>query len=241
MANFYDLNRAHALVSMLEANDIECYIRNEHTGTMYWLYINAIGGYQVMVSPDCLSEAIDILDLYNTNAPYQKCPKCSSSKIRYIRFGVINAIGIFIGGFCLPAKKHKMRCDECNIVFERSELVEEYDEQLEELEKLAQESKMDDVKPKELPIYFAFLKGYIIVLLLLILTAPLRYSETHLQPEVTQNDEANIEYYLRGSLPYLYGPIIGGIIGVLLRRVDESRRKRLEQAGRNNAINSSDI
>ena len=232
LAHFYDLNRAHALVSMLEANNIACDIRNEHTGTMYWLYTNAIGGYQVMVNPDCLSEAIDILGLYNTNAPYQKCPKCNSSKIRYIRFGVINAIGIFIGGFCLPARKYKMQCDECKIVFERSELVEEYDEQLNELEKLAQESKMQDVKPKELPIYFAFLKGYIIVLLLLILTAPLRYSETHLRSVITEDHEANIEYYLQGSLPYLYGPIIGGIIGVLLRRVDESRKKRLDQSGR---------
>ena len=225
LANFYDINQAQALASMLDANGIECDIRNEHTGTMYWLYTNAIGGYHIMVSSDCLSEANDILSLYNTDASYQKCPSCSSSKIRYIKIGALNALAIFLGGFCFPARKHKMKCDNCNTVFNRDELVEESDEALDELEKLALESKTEDTKPGKLPIYFAFLKGYIITVVLMALTAPLR-------PYFVEND--SIEYYLHGAYPYLYAPLIGGAIGVLLRCIDEYRKKRLEESGGDN-------
>ena len=212
LATFTDINKAQALASILRANGVECDIRNEHTATINWLYTNAIGGLQVVVGPDQIAEGEDLLELFHTNASYQKCPDCSSHEVRYVKFGIFNAISIYLG-FCLPSKNYKMKCDECGAVFGRCQLVEEDSENLKELENLAVESKNLDAEPQELPIYFSLLKGYIVTFVLMFITSPLGYL-------FFQNYKVDMEFLL-------FGPLLGGGIGMLLKYADEQRNKCL--------------
>ena len=61
IANFSHPTEADPVVAWLESEGIECFVTNEHTVTMNWLYSNAIGGVGVQVKAADVERANEIL------------------------------------------------------------------------------------------------------------------------------------------------------------------------------------
>ena len=61
VANFSHPTEADPVVAWLESEGIECFVTNEHTITMNWLYSNAIGGVGVQVKAADVERANEIL------------------------------------------------------------------------------------------------------------------------------------------------------------------------------------
>ena len=100
IANFSHPTEADPVVAWLESEGIECFLTNEHTITMNWLYSNAIGGVGVQVKTGDVERANEILravlnfnvsegestptDLElnqgSDNNIEIRCPQCSSEK-----------------------------------------------------------------------------------------------------------------------------------------------------------------
>jgi hypothetical protein len=59
--SFTDILHANIVRGRLEAEGIPAIIANEHTITADWTYSLALGGVRIMVPPQCLREARDII------------------------------------------------------------------------------------------------------------------------------------------------------------------------------------
>jgi DNA-directed RNA polymerase subunit M/transcription elongation factor TFIIS len=124
IATFSQPIEAHILKTKLESEDIDCFIADENTVTMNWLYSNAIGGVKLQVKESDYKKAIAIIQKKNTNILPQNdlnknsndphCPKCNSTNITYEKFSRRFAfISWIISGVALPFIKRKWKCNEC--------------------------------------------------------------------------------------------------------------------------------
>lgn len=116
VANFSHPTEADPVVAWLESEGIECFLTNEHTVTMNWLYSNAIGGVGVQVkaadaeqvneilqvalnpdhsigvalNPDAIDGEPTPTDSETTqerdNDSEIRCPQCGSENVYYERF-----------------------------------------------------------------------------------------------------------------------------------------------------------
>ena len=106
IANFSHPTEADPVVAWLESEGIECFVTNEHTVTMNWLYSNAIGGVGVQVKAADVERANEILQaVLNPDAvgaeptPSDsemdqegdanseiRCPQCGSENVYYEKF-----------------------------------------------------------------------------------------------------------------------------------------------------------
>ena len=106
VANFSHPTEADPVVAWLESEGIECFVTNEHTVTMNWLYSNAIGGVGVQVKAADVERANEILQaVLNPHALEGEptlsdsemdqgsdanseihCPQCGSENVYYEKF-----------------------------------------------------------------------------------------------------------------------------------------------------------
>jgi len=115
---------AHLAKTKLESQGIECFIFDEYTSTMNWLYTNAIGGIKLKVRGEDYERASIILkenvdDINNIDEADEaiklSCPKCSSDNIRDEKFSKKFAyISILFLGFPLLFRKRKYECKQCS-------------------------------------------------------------------------------------------------------------------------------
>ena len=134
VANFSHPTEADPVVAWLESEGVECYVTNEHTITMNWLWSNAIGGVGVQVKAADVERAHEILQVVlNSNAiepgptppdPESednseiRCPKCGSENVYYEKFSrrLVFASWVLLS-VPLPFFKRKWKCQECEHLF----------------------------------------------------------------------------------------------------------------------------
>ena len=138
IANFSHPTEADPVVAWLESEGIECFVTNEHTVTMNWLYSNAIGGVGVQVKAADVEQANEILQAVSdrdavgdestltdsgmdpgSNAASEiRCSQCGSENVYYEKFSrrLVFASWVLLT-VPLPFFKKKWKCRECEYVF----------------------------------------------------------------------------------------------------------------------------
>ena len=138
IANFSHPTEADPIVAWLESEEIECFVTNEHTITMNWLYSNAIGGVGVQVKAADVERANEILqavlnpdavkgeptpsdseiDQNNDTTSEICCPECGSENVYYEKFSrrLVFASWVLLS-VPLPFLKKKWKCRECEHLF----------------------------------------------------------------------------------------------------------------------------
>lgn len=138
VANFSHSTEADPVVAWLESEGIECFVTNEHTITMNWLYSNAIGGVgvrvkaadvdrakailQVVLNPDAIRDesapANSEADQESDDNSEIRCPKCGSENVYYEKFSRRLVFASWaILSIPLPFFKRKWKCRECEHLF----------------------------------------------------------------------------------------------------------------------------
>ena len=138
IANFSHPTEADPVVAWLESEGIECFVTNEHTVTMNWLYSNAIGGVGVQVQAADVERANEILQAVSdldsvggestpsdsemdqgSDATSEiRCPQCGSANVYYEKFSrrLVFASWALLS-VPLPFFKKKWKCRECEHLF----------------------------------------------------------------------------------------------------------------------------
>ncbi len=137
VANFSHPTEADPVVAWLESEGIECFLTNEHTVTMNWLYSNAIGGVGVQVKVADVERANEILQaVLNPDTTGDKpalaeseidqggddskirCPQCGSEDVYYEKFSrrLVFASWVLLS-VPLPFLRKKWKCQECEHLF----------------------------------------------------------------------------------------------------------------------------
>ena len=138
IANFSHPTEADPVVAWLESEGIECFLTNEHTVTMNWLYSNAIGGVgvrvkaadveranealQVTLNPDAVEDESTPSDSETDQGSDDdseiRCPKCGSENVYYEKFSRRLVFASWaILSVPLPFFKKKWKCRECEHLF----------------------------------------------------------------------------------------------------------------------------
>ena len=138
VATFSHPTEADPVVAWLESEGIECFLTNEHTISMNWLYSNAIGGVgvrlraadveraneilQIISNPDTTGEESAPADFEtdqgNDDASDVCCPQCSSADVYYEKFSrrLVFASWVLLT-VPLPFFKKRWKCRECEHQF----------------------------------------------------------------------------------------------------------------------------
>ena len=122
MAIEADLARAK-----LESEGIECFLADEHTVTVNWLYSQAVGGVKLQVREANAQKAMEILrgssnmtegaeerEAEETEYGKPRCPRCDSPDVHYEKFSRRLAFtSLLVLSFPLPFLKRKWKCENC--------------------------------------------------------------------------------------------------------------------------------
>ena len=75
---------AHLARGHLETEGVPCFLRDEHTIGMNWLYSNLLGGVRLCVPESELDRAREILagKLFAEEPKELTCPECGSSRVQ---------------------------------------------------------------------------------------------------------------------------------------------------------------
>jgi len=120
-----DLNDAHLLKSMLEAEGIPVFIPDENTIQMDWLLLNAIGGVRLQTTADHTDDAAKIIEIFRKNQkqPLElSCPHCGGGNIyaeKVFRNWALTVLVAF--GVPLPWS-HRLACRDCGCQWKRKGL-----------------------------------------------------------------------------------------------------------------------
>ena len=138
IANFSHPTDADPVVAWLESEGIACFVTNEHTVTMNWLYSNAIGGVGVQVKAADVERANEILQAVSNSDTVRaestptdsemdqdsgatsgiRCPQCGSENVYYEKFSRRLVFASWaILSVPLPFFKKKWKCQECEHLF----------------------------------------------------------------------------------------------------------------------------
>lgn len=138
IVNFSHPTEADPVVAWLESEGISCFLTNEHTVTMNWLYSNAIGGIGIRVKAADVERANEILQAVlnpdtiegqststdseanqgKENDSEKCCPQCGSENVYYEKFSrrLVFASWVLLS-IPLPFLRKKWRCRACEHLF----------------------------------------------------------------------------------------------------------------------------
>ncbi len=121
VATFSRAMGAHLSKARLESEGIECFVADEFTVTMNWLYSNAIGGVKLNVKESDAQRAAEILrqepistDSTEIGEDGPRCPKCDSPDVYYEGYSRRLVFASWLlSGVLFPFLKRKWRCRAC--------------------------------------------------------------------------------------------------------------------------------
>jgi len=110
----------------LESEGIDCFLADEHTVTVNWLYSNAVGGVKLKVRESDGQRAIEILRRQPVTADDPddqvaehdeiRCPRCDSTDVNYERFSRrLTFASWLLLSFPFPFFKRKWECRKCGL------------------------------------------------------------------------------------------------------------------------------
>jgi hypothetical protein len=133
---FRDLPDALLAKSILDSAAIECFLYDENTIRMDWLWSNALGGIKLSVKEEDVAAASELLD----QKPQEKfeaegtgeftqprCPHCDSVNISFGERGRHLAYATVAVGVPLPVKRSGWKCHSCGHVWNDAESSEQQD------------------------------------------------------------------------------------------------------------------
>jgi len=111
----------------LEAEDIYCFLADEHTVGIAWIYANAIGGIKLQVREEDAERALEILsedaeanlDELNEEGgepseAVERCPKCGSTDLEDRPYSLRSAfLTILLLGFPVAFRRATVTCRSC--------------------------------------------------------------------------------------------------------------------------------
>lgn len=115
---------ANIILGRLQAEGVECYLKDETTVTMDPILTNAIGGIKIVVKKEDADAVTEILKRYDEeylNAA--TCPQCGAHQFSYIaKPGVTNfltAVATTLFGSYALATNYVYQCGNCGYETER--------------------------------------------------------------------------------------------------------------------------
>ncbi|HEX3165871.1 MAG TPA: DUF2007 domain-containing protein [Chitinophagaceae bacterium] len=126
LQSFNNYLDAHLLMAKLESEDIQCWLQDENTVTLYPILTNAVGGIKLFVNKNDLSRARQIFwEIENNRKKTIECPKCKGHNIELVStprkaanwFSAI--LTFFLGDYALTVDKVN-HCFDCGNEFANS-------------------------------------------------------------------------------------------------------------------------
>jgi len=126
LQSFNNYVDAHLLMAKLESEDIQCWLQDENTVTLYPILTNAVGGIKLFVNKNDLSRARQIFwEVENNRKKTIECPKCKGHNIELVStprkaanwFSAI--LTFFLGDYALAVDKVN-HCFDCGNEFVNS-------------------------------------------------------------------------------------------------------------------------
>ena len=126
LQSFNNYVDAHLLMAKLESEDIQCWLQDENTVTLYPILTNAVGGIKLFVNKNDLSRARQIFwEVENNRKKTIECPKCKGHNIELVStprkaanwFSAI--LTFFLGDYALTVDKVN-HCFDCGNEFANS-------------------------------------------------------------------------------------------------------------------------
>jgi len=117
-SNYIDAN---IITGRLQAEDINCWLKDEHTVTIDPILTNAVGGIKLMVAEAQAERCIELLNQYKAEKQAAiRCPNCGSAEIQLVSTprkpeNWISAfLGFFLGDYAFGTKKvyHCFSCEK---------------------------------------------------------------------------------------------------------------------------------
>ena len=126
LQSFNNYLDAHLLMAKLESEDIQCWLQDENTVTLYPILTNAVGGIKLFVNKNDLSRARQVFwEVENNRKKTIECPKCKGHNIELVStprkaanwFSAI--LTFFLGDYALAVDKVN-HCFDCGNEFANS-------------------------------------------------------------------------------------------------------------------------
>jgi len=126
LQSFNNYVDAHLLMAKLESEDIQCWLQDENTVTLYPILTNAVGGIKLFINKNDLSRARQIFwEVENNRKKTIECPKCKGHNIELVStprkaanwFSAI--LTFFLGDYALAVDKVN-HCFDCGNEFANS-------------------------------------------------------------------------------------------------------------------------
>ncbi|WP_155877327.1 DUF2007 domain-containing protein [Desulfuromonas sp. AOP6] len=125
IAQFRDLPSAGLAQSTLEAAGIQCFLDNQYTIGVNWLYSNALGGVKLRVAAADAKRAKELLQIHTeTNEvervhdeellPASACPNCGATEIKTINYQRQFSAWSLLLGLPLLFFGKRYRCRKCD-------------------------------------------------------------------------------------------------------------------------------
>ena len=122
LKRFRDLPEAMMAKGMLDSSGLKCYLVDDNMVRMNWFISNLIGGVRLMVKPEDLRTATEVLSQpipegidYGEAEQFEqpRCPKCGSIDITFEELNKPLSYGSAWLGFPLPISSPKWKCENC--------------------------------------------------------------------------------------------------------------------------------
>jgi hypothetical protein len=122
---FRDLIEAELAKGKLISAGVDCFLADENTVRMDWLWSNAIGGLRLVVKEEDVEAARTLLDepipdqiaqedpALNYTQP--RCPKCASPDISFETLDRTLSYGLLFLNLAFPIGKHNWKCQSCGV------------------------------------------------------------------------------------------------------------------------------
>jgi rubredoxin len=116
--------------SVLDSEGIECFLADENTIRMDWLWSNAMGGIRLCVKDvdadaarQLLEQApVDGFEAEGTGEYRQpRCPKCQSSEVSFRGLQKQVAYGSLFLGLPAPIRHHGWKCNSCGLEWDEED------------------------------------------------------------------------------------------------------------------------